>query len=900
MMVGLLALLTTASAQAQGAGAGGGAGADVTHPVLDHGIDRAKSAEYEAAVSRVMAMGEEETLAFVPDRPFCEFCDCPNCHPGSFPAFPLTWSIERPGELRCRLCGAVYPNSQFADDCVMTGHNALGETVSFPYQVDRQTGVRIFLPAHLAKFRRAWIVQQARALGMAYQATGNEQYARRAILILDRMAQVYPHYPVMVQWITTFEFAPSQQPPYPAIGGKWGRWRGTETPDGIPEVYDLVYASPQFEQLSQARGYDVRARFETDFLRATWEYVSTFEDFDNTTPQNLLTVTRMGQVMGEPHYVHWAFDWLRKILYGGFMYDGMWPEAPSYHYYTIRMVAEVAEALNGYTDPPGYTDPLTGRRFDNLDPDVVLPFLRKALYAPDVVGLPNGCFAPVHDTVPGHNRSAYGFPAPGPRAKTVSTILPGYGHASLGRGEGPDQMQAQLHFSGAYGHDHRDSLSLLLFARERELLSDIGYTHTRLRTWPTSTIGHNGVAVDRREQTRTGSDGNLLWFFPDCEGVGVVEADGRPAYANIADLATYRRLLVQVPISAADAYVVDLFRVAGGTMHDWLAHGDADQDMTAECDVPLTPRSEGLLEPGETWVEPRDEQSTFNAYGVIREVREGRTGGDVRVTFRYADEPNRGVRLHAVGAAGTEVLLGRSPSIRRAGNDSRKVFDFWMPQLLLRRVGPAPLRSLFAVVEEPFRGEPVLNTVTALALAPAAPEAVALSVRHGDAVDTIISTLDSSPYPERVTPNGVRLRGRLGLVREQGGKMAGAWLFDGESLAGTGWQVRADTSRYEGRIVAATRREDGAETDALVTPTDLPPGTVLRGAWMIVTHGNGCTHGYEIDQVQRRDGHTLIILTDDHGLRVVGETTTEVFRPQRRIDGVNTFVIPTFTAIRSP
>ncbi|MBU0610876.1 MAG: hypothetical protein KKI08_23555 [Armatimonadetes bacterium] len=121
--------------------------------------------------------------------------------------------------------------------------------------------------------------------------------------------------------------------------------------------------------------------------------------------------------------------------------------------------------------------------------------------------------------------------------------------------------------------------------------------------------------------------------------------------------------------------MVDLFRVTGGGMHDWLAHGDADRDMTAECDVSLT-------------------------------------------------------------------------------------------------------------------------------------------VCHGDVTDTIISTLDSPPYPERVTTNGVHLRGRLGIVREHGGKVEGAWLFEGEALSGGGWQIKPATSRHEGQIVAATRREDGAAADA--------------------------------------------------------------------------------------
>jgi len=100
--------------------------------------------------------------------------------------------------------------------------------------------------------------------------------------------------------------------------------------------------------------------------------------------------------------------------------------------------------------------------------------------------------------------------------------------------------------------------------------------------------------------------------------------------------------------------------------------------------------------------------------------------------------------------------------------------------------------------------------------------------------------------------------------------------------------------------VAATRREDGTEADALVTLADRPTGTVLRSFWMIVTHGNGRTHGYEIDRVERREGRTFIILTGDHGLKVQGETTQEVFRPQRQINGLNTFVIPMATAVSRP
>ncbi len=61
---------------------------------------------------------------------------------------------------------------------------------------------------------------------------------------------------------------------------------------------------------------------------------------------------------------------------------------------------------------------------------------------------------------------------------------------------------------------------------------------------------------------------------------------------------------------------------------------------------------------------------------------------------------------------------------------------------------------------------------------------------------------------------------------------------------------------------------------------------------MIVTHGNGFTHGYPIDRVETVDGRTRIVLSMDHGLHVEGSSTREVHFPQRTIEGVNTFRIP--------
>jgi len=866
----------------------GAPGNGLKHPVLDHRVDPARGGAYEKAVGRVMAMSEEEMLSFVPEKSFTRFCYCPNCHGGSQGSDIFAWTIDRPEELKCKYCNMVFPNEKYPTDQLLEGKNRLGETVTYQYYQDQsRDDLQIFIEGHILMHKRQWIIRQLTSLATAYHATRKPEYARRAALILDRIAHVYPHYPMMRQWITTFKFGP-QKPPYPGAGGRWGRWFESELPAGVIEAYDLIYDSSEFDRLSKKRGYPVREKIEDDFFKSTFEYVNTLaKHSDNMAPFYLRTAVHMGRVLNEPRYVHWAYGWLLEILHGGCFFDGCWKEAPSYHYQVMGGLQRGFESLRGYTDPPGYVDRVDGKRFDDLDPDKDLAFLARARDAFRIVDFPNGNSSPIHDTWPNDRRSS-------PRDKTVSGILPGYGHASLGFGEHENQMQAQLHFSGGYGHQHRDSLNLSLFAKGREMLCDIGYTHTKLRNWCTSTVGHNTVVIDRKNQASSASDGDLIAFYPNVDGVSMVEADGKRGYRDIVGLQTYRRVLVLVPVSANDAYVVDLFSIVGGRIHDWLLHGDADHDMTAKCSIELTTSLENMLEDGETWQEPKTEQSSFNPYGVIRDIASGRTNGEVKLTFAYTEKADTGVHLHVLGGAETEVFLGRSPSVRRAGRNSQKALDFCMPQLVLRRTGTEqePTRSLFAVVAEPFSGRSFIDRVEHLDVSRADHGVVALRVRYGDTVDTIVKTDDKPPYPDRATDAGIRLKGRLGIVRQHAGRVTRLWLFDGESLKADDSRLNMPEARYEGQILTATREADGAEHDAFITDAKLPVGQGLHGVWMIVTHGNGYTHGYPIERVERRDGKTSIVLGMDHGLRIDGTETQEVYFPRRTIAGVNRFVIP--------
>ncbi|NLJ36439.1 MAG: hypothetical protein GX358_09480 [candidate division WS1 bacterium] len=867
---------------------------EVKHPVLDYQIDQARAGEYEKAVETVMAMSEEEMLSFLPDHAFVRFCECPNCYGGVEGNSIFTWTIDRPDELTCRFCGTVYPNEKYPETHVMTGHNKLGEEISFPYYLNEELGVAHFLSTHVMLHKRGWIQQQCQALGKAYQTTGDERYARRVVLVLDKLAQRYPRYPVMQNGPRLFRFRESQDIPYAWDSGKWGDFHN-EIPKSMVYSYDMVCESPEFDRLSRDRGYDVREKLENDVFRPTFDAIAASPyHVGNVVGYDIAGAAELGRIINEPYFVHRAFGWMKRNIDEGFYADGMWKEgSPAYHSMTIGGLRLAFSTVEGYSDPPGYVDPETGQRFDNLDPFLQLPFWAKIQSAPYMLDWPNGRSACVHDTHP------YAKTSP-QRNATTSTIMPAFGHASLGRGIGGDQMQAQLHFSGAYGHHHFDNLNLSLYAKGNEMLPDVGYTWTQMRYWTVSSLGHNLVVVDRTDQVGGDSDGDLMAYFPDTSGVSVVEADGINAYKNIEGMDQYRRLLVMVPVSDADAYLLDVFRVRGGQIHDWTLNGDADEDSIGQASLPLQGNREWMLEEGEEWEEPTMEGDRFHAYGMVRDVAQAETGGDFHVDFTYEEDRDKGIRVHMLNADPVEVWLGRSPSVRRMGvgtaGDMRKAYDFWMPKLLVRHQSAAPLHSVFTAVHEPYAEQRFIDRVERIDLTPADDDAVAVRITCGNTVDTIISTQDAPPYPERVTSDGISFRGRLGILRQVDGKSTGMWMFDGEKLSAD-WAMEADHGQFEGTIESAMRVDDGAEHDAFVTDAQLPEGGLLHGVWMIVRHGNGHTHGYEIDRVEQRDGKCLVILSSDHGLRIEGDNTEEVYFPLRKMEGVNSFVIPLATAM---
>jgi hypothetical protein len=218
-------------------------------------------------------------------------------------------------------------------------------------------------------------------------------------------------------------------------------------------------------------------------------------------------------------------------------------------------------------------------------------------------------------------------------------------------------------------------------------------------------------------------------------------------------------------------YLLDLFRVEGGTDHAYFLHSHFGRL-----------RTDGLkLSPAEAYghdtqmreFRRADQPAADTApWSVTWEIEDRyRLRGDgAPVRLRYTDLTEGAERFLAEG------WVSESPSF--------DVAEAWIPRVLVRRrATEGPLFTTFVGVIEPYEGEPRLSAARRLPLVGAAggpvEDALAVEVRHGDgASDLLIGSGAEDQKPPLPGNGGVtvrqpewnaRLDGEMGWVRRDGG-----------------------------------------------------------------------------------------------------------------------------------
>ncbi len=717
------------------------------------------------------------------------------------------------------------------------------------------------------------------------------QHAKRASALLSAFARSVPEWPIWSPYYDSpsTQRALSQHDPSTFQGefaaGIWGAWIYMDLVMSQPllEAWDILRRNPEFAPTEESM-----RRLFGSILRAQ-RVRGASPDYSNMDAFVIRGKFAFGLLLPEPDLVHDAVRHLRSLYRVGFYPDGWWCEGSfSYHSDLQRgLRGLVADFPASYTDPPGYADPLSGDRFDRLNLRALV--MGPSARADDVIRrcrLPNGSGIAVHDS--DWTDKVW---LPPTDASSGSHLFGAMGQATLCLGSGTGQTRATLHFGPSSIHHHRDALNLHLWAKNREVISETNYRPPEgsdsTREWQASTPAHVTVVVDGADQANVGplarhvrqptaadsidgiadwryrwgelqaaSDyGRLRLFNTEFRDVQVVEADATDAYSAVAPVTLYRRTVALVRIDERDSYLLDVFRVRGGSVHDYMLHGCLNSEGAAR----VTPRLDA--KPGKM-------------FGMIGDLQSGPAAEPWLAAF----DQGAGTTLYSIfpQRIASEVTLGSAPAMRRQGH---------APFVVVHRSGGD---STFVVVHHVASGGPPRVRSVEM-LDSGDPRVVACRIQLNDRVDTVISSESTDRQVD--VAGGIRFRGSFAhLASQSDGARLWAYLVDGSLLEFGDLSIRG-TVTCEGSVSGIDRVEAGGRRNAFRTDATVA-GDGWAGQAILVDPPGLPRWAYRISGVDGCDGGSAIATEDEPGLAFDGDLVHQLYFPNWSGRGRVSFRMP--------
>jgi hypothetical protein len=979
-----------------------------SHPALEHNILERNRGRMLQAVAPIMPMSDEALIRLVPRQTPLIKNACPSCRHGKpydkiwdnsqARMMDFNWDPSNPDQIQCKTCETVYPNKDFPMDHREVFYNMAGEPVEifsyydpdktvygFPGQTHGRTGRKYYLDGVIDFAKWNWLFPRLEALAQLYHLTGDEQYARPAVLILQHYAHHFQSYLLTTDYGHTYTTTLGRKMPYAWEDTRWGRRMPDESMDRLLAVVDLVYASEAMEELSTRLNSDIRENvwqvFESGLNRRLHMSYGNFFG-QSAGAKGFLPLAK---VFGKIDLVHLVFQTYFDLPRFAFASDGSFFEGTGYaaiqNLYTARLREE-----DGYSDPVNYTGP---DRLDNVYPFASREaFYRKAYAFLTNMRYPDGNKVVIKDASPFFSI----FQSKHPRESSINIMKPGYKHLIMGDGVGDDQLQVHLGFGeNSANHSRQDTLGLQMYAFAHPLIDVFPYHKSILRRYSEMTISHNTVVVDHTNQNAYYSDADPLLYVSHQPGLSVFSADGARVYRDLTS--KYQRTLVLNTVNIKHPYLIDIFQVAGGRIHDYMLQSSTQFPQSAHTNLPMR-KMEGLrplLPEGETWTTPVVQRgSVGSGYGLLLNVKQaaaeaysyvdficdnswdvqqlegsvGRDGGIQPHTMRWIphrfdpaswpENADVGMRSHILGQAGQVLFLAEVPALNREGfyGNNEIPPEEWqrMPHLVLRsEQADESGESLFVVIHEPTYGAAVIEAVRQVAVDD--PDVLMLEISFKDGrEDRFVFSLDMSP--KAVQQHGLEFSGVMGLVAVGADGKSDAYLVGGTQLktADGKADLHAGLAHYEGRVLGSARIWDAdqqANSFTVQSDLELPEGDALAGQWIILKHHGswdvyrsrndikhfrndqqsriwglddyriweafyadienpapvgqmqGGGHCFQIASIEKRDGQTIIHVTDDHGLIISEDAAEEYFYPMRRYEGKTTFTIHSAVATQT-
>jgi len=230
-----------------------------------------------------------------------------------------------------------------------------------------------------------------------------------------------------------------------------------------------------------------------------------------------------------------------------------------------------------------------------------------------------------------------------------------------------------------------------------DLMPDFGYPPVQFGGWESSrahwyhsTLAHNTVTINNAEQV-DGAGHTTLWA--DGDGFSAIAASAPEVYPKFAK--KYDRTVALVDVSPKDFYVMDIFRVAGGTEHDkfFLSHfGQIETSILMEA---ATDYSHPQMRDFKVARNPQPGWSV--TWKIEDHYKYLPAGSDVRV--RYTDF-----------TSGIDAYTCQAWIVSGDDNTTEQV---WVPRVMVRHKGGEGIETNYVSLIEPFDGKTGASIQTA-------------------------------------------------------------------------------------------------------------------------------------------------------------------------------------------
>lgn len=603
------------------------------------------------AAQRYLDMEYDElwSLIYGPelDRSWMVLSDgiCPSCRQ---PVIMYDWLIDpvaHPWKLQCPKCKELFPKNDFEayyksglDDSGRFYHEKADKSLLYnmetgktddKFGVDDGTGyiegnqVFRFIQTYLVYGQwKKLILDAVKKLSEAYIYTRDTEYAARALILLDRLADFWPEYDYDKQgWL------------YERIGTCAGYL--SYRIDAAFEAYDLALAydkvvevlfmEPSICEYLSAKAkvtgvdnpkstpYDVKKNIDERILKDT---VNNQAKILSNAPYTELAVMACLGVLNWEENHELLESTIADIIANNTKYDGMTGESGLNGYATMGKSA-IAKMCNlFYQADPEFIDKMYAKvpklydayRF-HIDVRCVnkyYPILGDTSYFgsgisnyPSSGGEENLMLYKLYELTGDkelvrviymnngyQGRGSFnlfvgldgikekvetidkvGKENPIARIDLESVRKDEYQIAILRAGDAPDSTEVWINFgTNKISHDHGDGMNIGIYYKDADLMPDNGYPNVSygggwssdVVRWFTGTASHNVVAFNNQRQSR--ANGKItLWSMADIAKVLRANAPGTFSGVN-----KYERSLALVEINKQSSYVLDVFRVGDG------------------------------------------------------------------------------------------------------------------------------------------------------------------------------------------------------------------------------------------------------------------------------------------------------------------------------------------------